>query len=157
MGLKQDAQDLWSRQLFTVKSTPAHYEDLGPAAQDILTISGGPVHIQGIIEVADTVIAATTDSQVHVGVVAMDTAAVAITAATAGMMCVSPLDAAVAKVAFALNVPMPSLLGFVTNLGVIASPGVTINVVFDTADMGAAELYSLIVLYRKMTPAALIS
>lgn len=157
MGLNQEAKDLWSRQMFTVKSTPASYEDLGPAAQDILTISGGPVHIQAIIEVADTIIAAGTDSRVLVGAVNMDVGAIAIAAATAGMMCVSPLDAAVAKVAFALNVPIPSLLGFVTNLGVIASPGVTINVIFDTADMGAAELYSLIVLYRKMTPAALIS
>jgi len=154
MGLKQEIEDLRNRQIFIVKSTPATYAQ--GATQPILTVRQGPVLIQAIVEYADTIIAAATETQVLVGALGMDFAAVVIAAAAAGMSTVSPLDVDIAKVAPTLNSPLPSILGRPASLGVVAGPGQIINVTFTVADMGAAELYSLLVMYRKLTPLAYI-
>lgn len=157
MSLSKTVKDSWGRELFYIKSAPAFYAT--GATQDIFTIANGPVHIHAIVEYNDTVKDNATLTNLFVGAVAMDNGALAINGA-AGTMVVSPLacGAAHAKIAPALAVQMPSLIARTANLvGVVAAPGQTINVTFGAPEMEADELYSLIVLYRKMTPSALIS
>lgn len=154
MGLAAFVKDLWLRELFVAHSVPATY---AAGAHNIFAITGGQVWIRAMYELNDTAMAGATTTTIAVGAVGMDFGAVAIGAAAAGTMVVSPLDAAVAKIAPALAVQMPSLLGFATNIGVVASPGVNIAVTFAGAAMGAAERYSLHVVYMKLTPASLIA
>ena len=153
MAFGQELADLWNRQSFWVSSTPAFY---AAAAADIFAITGGLVLIQQIIEYCDVDPVNATTSTIDIGAVSVDAGAVAINAAGALGIVVSPLDAAVAKIASALTVQAPSLLGFATNQGVIAGPGVNITVTFATV-MAAAGRYSLHVKYRKIHPNALIS
>lgn len=159
MSLSKIVKDSWGRELFYIKSAPAFYAT--GATQDIFTISGGPVHIHAIVEYLDTVMSNATLTNLFVGAVAMDNGALAIgVTAAAGYMVVSPLacGGAHAKIAPALVVQMPSLIARTANLvGVVAAPGQTINVTFGAPEMAAANRYSLIVLYRKMIPEALIS
>ncbi|KKN52936.1 hypothetical protein LCGC14_0607370 [marine sediment metagenome] len=153
MSYGEQLANLWNRQSFWANSTPAFY---AAAAQDIFAITGGLVLIQQIIEYCDVDPVNATTTTIAVGAVGMDVGAVAINGAGALGIVVSPLDAAVAKIASALAVQAPSLLGFATNQGVVAGPGVNITVTFATV-MAAAGRYSLHVKYRKIHPNALIS
>ncbi len=153
MSYGQEIANLWNRQSFWVNSTPSFY---AAAAQDIFAITGGLVLIEQIIEYCDVDPVNATTTRITVGAVAMDVGAIAINAAGALGIVVSPMDAAVAKIASALAVQAPSLLGFATNQGVIAGPGVNITVTFATV-MAAAGRYSLHVKYRKIHPNALIA
>lgn len=146
-------KQIWLNQEQTVISAPATY---GAGAQNILTITGGPVWIKAIAEWNVTAMGGATTTTIAVATVGVDVGAVAIGAAAQDTFVVSPLDAAVAKIAPALAVQMPSLLGFATNVGIISGPG-NITVTFAGAAMGAAERYSLIVVYKKLSPAALIA
>ena len=154
MAFGQELADLYQRQSFWVHSTPAIYAN---AAQDIFAITGGMVLIEQIIEYCDTAMNRATQSTLLVGAVAMDTGALAINAGGQFAIVVSPLNVAVAKIASALAVQAPSLLGFATNQGVIAGPGVNITVTFSVVAMTTTDLYSLHVKYRKIRPNALIA
>ncbi len=152
-GLSQLVADLHNREMFVASSIPAFY---AAAAQDIFAITGGLVIIHQILEYCDTAMTNATTTTIAVGAVGMDAGAVAINAGGQFATVVSPLDAAVAKVASVLAVQAPSLLGFATNQGVVAGPGVNITVTFATV-MAAANRYSLHVLYEKIHPNALIA
>lgn len=154
MSLSSLVAEVYNSKLFMAHSVPATY---GAGAQNIFAITGGPVWIKAIYEYCDTALGGATTTRVAVGAVAMDVGAVAINAAGQFGIVVSPLDAAVAKVASALAVQMPSLLGYATNDGVIAGPGVNIIWTFAGVAMGAAELVSLHVAYYKLTPQSLIA
>jgi len=155
MGLASLVREISQQQLFWAHSIPATYAQ--GANQVIFNITGGPVWIRAFVEYNDTLVAAATTTTVLVGAVGLDTGAQTI-AGAAGTMVVSPLDAAVAKLAApALAVQMPSLLGFATNIGVVASPGVTINITFAAADMGVGELASYYCAYYKMASNSLIA
>ncbi len=152
-GIAQLVTDLHEREVFIASSVPAFR---AAAAIDIFDISGGLVLIKAIIEYCDTAMTNATTTTIAVGAVGMDAGAVAINAGGQFAIVVSPLDAAVAKIASALAVQAPSLLGFATNQGVVAGPGVAITVTFATV-MDAANRWSLHVLYEKIHPEALIS
>lgn len=155
MSLSAIIKDSWGHELFAVKSAPAFYT---AAAHNILVISGGPVHILALVEYLDTAMTNATTTAITINAVAMQTGAVAIGPGVANRMVVSPLScaAAVAKVAPALVTQCPSLLAMAAaRIGIIAVPG-NITVTFATV-MAAADRYSLIALYRKLTPASLIS
>jgi len=139
--------------MYTIRSVPATY---GAGAANIFAITGGLVYIQAIVEENVTVMTNATTTTIAVGAVGMDVGALAINGVL-GSLVVSPLNAAVAKIAPALAVQMPSLLGFATNIGVVASPGVNITVTFAGVAMAAGETYSLNVFYRKLNPASLIA
>lgn len=153
-GLSQLVGDLHNRELFVASAIPATY---GAGAHNVLAITGGMVLIHQILEYCDTALGGATTTRVAVGAVACDFAAVAINAGGQFGICVSPLDAAVAKIATALAVQAPSLLGFATNQGVIAGPGVNIIWTFAGVAMGAAERVSLHVVYEKVHRQALIA
>ncbi|KKN52937.1 hypothetical protein LCGC14_0607380 [marine sediment metagenome] len=152
-GVAQLVTDLHERELFVASSTPAFR---AAAAIDIFDITGGLVLIHSIIEYCDTAMTNATTTTISVGAVGMDAGAVAINAGGQFAIVVSPLNAAVVKVASVLAVQAPSLLGFATNQGVVAGPGVAITVTFATV-MDAADRWSLHVLYEKIHPAALIA
>lgn len=143
----------WQNGWHWVHSVPASY---AAGAHDIFNIVGGPVWIRALLEYNDTVIAGATTTTWAVGAVGLDAGAVSIQGAI-NTLVVSPLDAAVAKIAAALAVQMPSLLGFATNIGVVASPGVAINVTHGGAAMGAAENVSAYICYQKLEPESLIT
>lgn len=142
------------QQLFIAHDVPATH---GAGAYAAFAITGGPVWIVAAFEYLDTALAGATTTTLAVGAVGLDAGALAIGAAAINTMVVSPLDAAVAKIAPALAVQMPSLLGFATNQGVVASQGVNITVTYAGVAMGAAENTSLYVVYRKLTPQSLIA
>jgi len=148
-GLKGLVNQLWSDRLHWVHSVPATY---AAGAHDIFNIIGGPVWIRALLEYNNTALAGATTTTLAVGVVGLDTGLLAIGPAAINTLVVSPLDAAVAKIAPALAVQMPSLLGFATNIGVVASAGVAINVTFGGVAMGAAERVSYYVCYQRLSP-----
>jgi len=156
MSVSKTVKETWGRELFCVKSVPAFYDS--GAAQVILTISGGPVLIEAIIEYNDTVMTNATTTEVFVGAIAMQTGTLSIQGA-ADTFVVSPLScaAAVAKVAAALVAPLPSILAIAASRTGIVSAPATINVTFTAPAMEAANRYSLIVLYRKLLRDSLIS
>lgn len=154
MSLSQIVGDIWNRTEHVAVSTPATY---GAGAQNILVISGGPVWIRALVERNVTAMAGATTTTLAASGVGCDFGAQAIGPFAINTMVVSPLDAAVAKLAVpVLMVQMPSLLGFATNVGVVAAPG-NITVTFAGAAMGAAELYQLICVYQKLTPQSQIA
>ncbi len=153
-GIAQLIADMHNREMFIAQTLPASY---GAGAQNVLAITGGMVLIHGIFEYLDTALGGATTTRVAVGAVACDVGAVAIDAGGQFAIVVSPLDAAVAKIASALAVQAPSLLGFATNQGVIAGPGVNIVWTFAGAAMGGAERVSLHVLYEKVHREGLIA
>lgn len=136
-----------------VHSVPATY---GAGAHDIFDVLGGPVWIKALVESNDTAIAGATTTTVAAGAVGLDAGAVAIGAAAQYTMVVSPLNAAVAKIAPALTVQMPSLLGFATNIGIVMAPGAAINVTFAGVAMGGAERVSYYVCYQRLSNASQI-
>ena len=149
---EQMLNDLWNRQIFTVSSVPASYAN---GAHNIFAITGGLVQILAIVEENVTVMTNVTTSDIDVGAVGMDNGTIAINGAV-GTLVVSPLNAAVAKIAPALAVQMPSLLGYAANLGVVAQAGVNITVTFAGVAMAGAETYALHVMYRKIQDTGLI-
>ena len=153
-GISQLVADLHNREMFIASSVPNTY---GAGAQNIFAITGGMVIIHGIFEYCDTALGGATTTRVAVGAVACDVGAVAIDGGGQFGIVVSPLDAAVAKIAAVLAVQAPSLLGFATNQGVIAGPGVNIVWTFAGAAMGGAERVSLHVLYEKVHREGLIA
>jgi hypothetical protein len=144
--------EIYNARLCVVRSAPATY---AAGAHNVLVITGGPVWIQFVVEQNVTAMAGATTTTIAVSGVGIDAGAVAIGAAAINTMVVSPLDVAVAKIAPALGVQMPSLLGFATNVGFVAGVG-NIAVTFAGVAMGAAERYSLIVGYYKLLPQSLI-
>ena len=154
MGLKSEVTQILQQSLFVAHDIPATHV---AGAYNAFAITGGPVWIRAILEYNDTAIAGATTTTIAVGAVGMDVGAVAIGAAAIDTMVVSPLDAAVAKIAPALAVQMPSLLGFATNIGVVASAGVNITVTFAGVAMGAGERVSYYVVYMKLRPESLIA
>ena len=152
MSQSADIRAILNTKSYVASSPPAFYT---AAAHNIFAIVGGMVLIEQIIEYCDVDPVNATTTTIAVGAVGMDAGAVAINAAGALGIVVSPLDVAVAKIASALTVQAPSLLGFATNQGVIAGPGVNITVTFATV-MVAAGRYSLHVVYRKIHPGARI-
>lgn len=141
------------QQLFVAHDVPATH---GAGAYAAFAITGGPVWIKAVLVYNDTLIAAATTTTEAVGAVGLDAAGFSIAGAQFTLQ-VSPLDVAVAKIASALAVQMPSLLGFATNQGVVASPGVNITSTFAGVAMGALENVSYYVVYYKLTPQSLIA
>jgi hypothetical protein len=154
MSLKSLITEVWRNGLFIAYDEPAFH---GAGAYAAFAITGGPVWIRAFVEYNSTAKAGATTTTVVVGAVGLDAGAVAIGAAAINTMVVSPLNAAVAKIAPALAVQMPSLLGFVTNIGVVAAAGVNITVTFAGAAMGGAETTSYYVVYQKLSPQSLIA
>ena len=155
MSLKSLITEIWRNGLFVAYDEPAFH---GAGAYAAFAITGGPVWIRAFVEYNSTAKAGATTTFVTVGVIGLDSGALAIGAAAINTMVVSPLNAAVAKLAVpALAVQMPSLLGFVTNIGVVAAPGVNITVTFGGAAMGALETTSYYVVYQKLAPQSLIA
>jgi hypothetical protein len=155
-GLSQMVGDLWNREPFVASTVPATY---GAGAHNVLAITGGAVHILGIIEYNDTIIAGATTTVVGIGALPLNGASPGLAGAL-GDMVVSPMDVAgvILKIAPAPAVELPSLLGFAGGItGVVAAPGQNITWTFGGVAMGAAELVSLHVLYRKIHPQALIA
>lgn len=152
-GLKDIVALIWQNGLHVAHDTPATH---GAGAYNAFAITGGPVWIKAFLEYNNTAIAGATTTTVAVGAVGLDAGAVAIGAAAINTLVVSPLDAAVAKIAPALAVQMPSLLGFATNIGVVAAAGVNIIVTFAGVAMGAAENVSYYCVYQKLAPQSLI-
>jgi hypothetical protein len=129
----------------------------GAGAHDIFDILGGPVWIKAVIEYLDTALGGATTTTLAVGAVGIDVTGVPVSIQGAQFtIVVSPLDVLVAKIAPALAVQMPSLLGFATNIGLVASAGVAITSTFAGAAMGAAELVSIHVCYQRLDPASSI-
>jgi hypothetical protein len=153
MSLSNMIAQILQQQTFVAHDVPATH---AAGAYNAFAITGGPVWIRAIVEYNDTAIAGATTTAITVGAVAMQVGAVSVLGAI-NTMVVSPLDAAVAKIAPALAVQMPSLLGFATNIGVVASAGVNITVTFAGVAMGAAENTSYYVIYQKLTPQSLIA
>ena len=154
MSFGAQIKQLWLGRDEWVHSVPNTY---AAGAHDIFDILGGPVWIKAVIEYNDTLIAAATTTTLAVGAVGIDVTGVPVSIAGAQFtIVVSPLDVLVAKIAAALAVQMPSLLGFATNIGLVASPGVAITSTFGGVAMGAAELYSIHVCYQKLDPASSI-
>ncbi len=154
----QELADLYNRQEHWAHSTPTSYA-MG-ATQDILAITGGIVYITAIIEYCDTAMTAgAVTTAIFIGATGLELAAVAINAGGAGAFVISPLDPAggIAKLASAVVANAPSLAGMVSSSGLVAAPGVTINVTFAGFNMAAGDLYSLHVKYRKIHPNALIA
>ncbi|TET14048.1 MAG: hypothetical protein E3J81_07445 [Dehalococcoidia bacterium] len=157
MGLKALIASIWGDKVNVASSVPAIY---AAGAQNIFAITGGPVLIAGIIEYLDTALAGATTTTILIGALPMDGGALAIDAGGIGAVVVSPLDSAgvIAKVASALVVPIPSLLGLAAGgVGVVAGPGVNIVWTFGGVAMVAGELVSLHVMYRKLAGASLIA
>jgi len=157
MSLKTIVQSIWGDKVTVVSSPPATY---AAGAQNIFAITGGPVLILGIIEYLDTALAGATTTSVEIGALPMDGGGVAINAGGIGAVVVSPLDSlgVIVKVASALVVPLPSLLGLAAGgVGVVAGPGVNIVWRFAGVAMGAAERVSLHVMYQKLASASLIA
>lgn len=154
MSLRSLVESIYNNGLFVAYDPPATH---GAGAYNAFAITGGPVWIKGFIEYNATALAGATTTTVAVGAVGLDAGALAIGAAAINTLVVSPLDAAVAKIAPALAVQMPSLLGFATNIGVVVSPGVNITVTFAGVAMGAAENVSYYCIYQKLSPASLIA
>lgn len=152
MALAAEIKAILNTQNLVKHSNPNTY---AAGAHNILAIVNGPVWVRAIVERNVTAMAGATTTTIAIGAVGMDVGALAIGAAAINTMVVSPLDAAVAKIAPALAVQMPSLLGFATNIGVVAAPG-NITVTFAGVAMGAAELYQLIVVYQPLVPNARI-
>lgn len=153
-SLSSLVRQLWSSQPFDWVYRPGASYAAG--AHDLFDITGGPVWIRALFEYNETAVAGATTTTLAVGAVGLDAGAVSIQGAQYTIV-VSPLDAAVAKIAAALAVQMPSLLGFATNIGVVAGPGVAINATFGGAAMGAAEYVAYLVCYQKCLPQSLIS
>ena len=154
MSLKGLVASIYETKLYVAHDVPATH---AAGAYAAFAITGGPVWIKALIEHNDTATAGATTTTVAVGAVGLDAGALAIGAAAQFTLVVSPLDAAVAKIAPALAVQMPSLLGFATNIGVVASAGVNITVTFAGVAMGALELVSYYVVYMKLAPQSLIA
>ena len=154
MSLKSLIGQIWQGQPFIWVRSPAATRAAG--AHNIFNIVGGPVWIRALIEYNNTAKAGATTTTLAVGAVGLDVGALSIEGAI-NTIVVSPLDAAVAKIAPALAVQMPSLLGFATNVGVVASAGVAITSTVAGVAMGAAETYSLYVCYQKLSPESLIT
>jgi|GEM_PF-4396913 len=152
-SLKGLIAQAWQNSLHWVHSVPAFY---AAGAHNIFNIVGGPVWIRALIEYNTTAKAGATTTTLAVGAVGLDAGALSIEGAI-NTIVVSPLNVAVAKIAPALAVQMPSLLGFATNIGVVASAGVAINSTFAGVAMGAAETYRLYVCYQKLAPESLIT
>lgn len=152
MSLSADIKAILNSQNLVAHSAPNTY---AAGAHNILTIVNGPVWIRALVERNVTAMAGATTTTIAVAGVGVDAGALAIGAAAINTMVVSPLDAAVAKIAPAAAVQMPSLLGFATNVGFLASAG-AIAVTFAGVAMGAAELYQLIVVYQPLVPNARI-
>jgi hypothetical protein len=153
-GLKATVGDIYATKLFVAYRPGATY---AAGAHNMFNIINGPVWIKAFLEYNETAIGGATTTTVAVGAVGLDAGAVAIGAAAQHTVVVSPLDAAVAKIAPALAVQMPSLLGFATNIGVVASPGVAINVTFAGAAMGAAERVGYYCVYMKLSEQATLT
>jgi hypothetical protein len=152
MSFGAEIKQLWLGRVEWVHSVPAFY---AAGAHDIFDILGGPVWIKALIVYNNTILAGATTTTEAVGAVGLDVAGFSIAGAQFTLQ-VSPLDAAVAKIASALAVQMPSLLGFVTNIGVVASAGVAITSTFAGVAMGALELVSYYVCYQRLIPGAYI-
>ena len=153
MSLKSIIGQVWQNGLHIAHDVPATH---GAGAYNVFAITGGPVWIKALLIYNDTAIAAATTTTEAVGAVGLDVAAFSIQGAQFTLQ-VSPLDAAVAKIASALAVQMPSLLGFATNVGFVASPGVNITSTFAGVAMGAAENVSYYCIYQKLSPQSLIA
>jgi len=153
MGLSSMIAQILQQQDFVAHDVPATH---AAGAYAAFAITGGPVLIKGVLIYNDTLIAGATTTTEAVGAVGLDVAGFSIAGAQFTLQ-VSPLDVAVAKIASALAVQMPSLLGFATNAGVVASPGVNITSTYAGVAMGALELVSYYVIYRKLAPESLIA
>ena len=153
MGLSSMIAQILQQQDFVAHDVPATH---GAGAYAVFAITGGPVWIRALLIYNDTAIAAATTTTEAVGAVGLDAAAFSIAGAINTLQ-VSPLDVAVAKIASALAVQMPSLLGFATNVGFVASPGVNITSTCAGVAMGAAENVSYYCVYRKLAPESLIA
>lgn len=154
MSLKSLIAEVWRNGLFVAYDEPAFH---GAGAYAAFAITGGPVWIRAFVEYNSTAKAGVTTTTVAVGAVGLDAGAVAIGAAAINTMVVSPLNAAVAKIAPALAVQMPSLLGFQTNIGVVAAAGLNITVTFAGVAMGGAETTSYYCIYQKLAPQSSIA
>ena len=153
MGLKSLIAQIHANGLHVAHDAPATH---GAGAYNVFAITCGPVWIRALLVYNDPLIAGATTTTEAVGAVGLDVAGFSIAGAQFTLQ-VSPLDAAVAKIASALAVQMPSLLGFATNSGVVASPGVNITSTFAGVAMGAAERVSYYVVYMKLSPQSLIA
>lgn len=133
-------------------SVPSFY---AAAPATIATIVGGPVWIKLLVEYCDTAMTNATTTTITVSGVAADAGAVAINAGGLGAIVVSPLSAG-AKNASALADQWPDATGVATQagFGMVAGPG-AIVVTFATV-MALTNLYSLHIVYTKLSPAALI-
>jgi len=154
MSVPSTTRSLDWRNETIISSVPATY---AAGANNIWAITNGPVWIRAMFEYCDTALAGATTTNLLIGAVGLDTGALAINAGGQYGIVASPLDAAVAKIASALAVQMPSLLGYATNDGIIAGPGVNIIWTFAGVAMGAAERVSLHCVYTKLTPNSLIA
>lgn len=155
MGLGSEVKEIHQSKLFVAHDIPATH---GAGVYNAFAITGGPVWIKAVIEYNNTAIAAATTTTLAVGAVGIDITGVPVSIlGAADTMVVSPLNVLVAKIAPALAVQMPSLLGFATNIGLVASPGVNITVTFGGVAMGALENTSYYVVYYKLTPQSLIA
>jgi len=154
MSLKSLIAEVWRNGLFVAYDEPAFH---GAGAYAAFAITGGPVWIRAFVEYNSTAKAGVTTTTLAAGAVGLDAGAVAIGAAAINTMVVSPLNAAVAKIAPALAVQMPSLLGFQTNIGVVAAAGLNITVTFAGVAMGGAETTSYYCIYQKLAPQSSIA
>jgi len=158
MSLKGLIAGIWTDKVNVIKSVPAIYG--AGLLQPIFAITGGPVYITGIIEYCDTALVGATTTHVTIGGGLMDAALLALGAAAADTFVVSPLGNYVKLTPGAAIAPMPTLLALVAatlTFGVVAGPGQNIEWGFAGVAMAAGELVSLIVMYRKLAPASLIS
>jgi hypothetical protein len=156
MSMRSEVQQALLQSVYVAHSIPATY---GAGAHNIFAITGGPVLITGIVEYNDTIIAGATTTVVGVGALPLNGASPGLAGAL-GDCVVSPLDVAgvILKIAPAPAVELPSLLGFGGGiLGIVAAPGQNITWTFGGVAMGAAELVSMYVIYRKLNQASLIA
>ena len=156
MSYTQQISDLYNRQEHWIHSTPAIYTN---AAHAIFAITGGLVLITQILEYWDTAPNGATQSTLTIGATAIDGGAIVINGGGINAFVASPMDSlgVIAKIDSAVAGPSPSLLGFAATLGLVAGPGLAINVTFSVVAMTTTDLYSLHVKYRKIHPNALIS
>jgi len=152
MGLGATVKQTSLNIMQVVKRPPQVYP-IG--ADNLFTIVGGPVYIQGLFFYADEAIdnaGAGTTMVVQICGVAADSAAPTAIATAIGGVCIWPLNATVPVPNLAMNI-MPTAAGV---FSVVASPGSAggDNITVTVATASTVGMCSWYVLYFRMEPAA---
>jgi hypothetical protein len=150
MSHSKEMHEINLHEVKVISSVPATYTN---AAHVIFTIQGGPILIYNLIEYLDTALGGATQTRLDVNGIFLDAGAVAINAGGIGASVVSPLSAARAKAASAVNAFVPNVAAAtaIESLQGVVAPIGTITWTFSVVAMGALERVSLHMVYRLLS------